>query len=95
MINADMRLYDYYLLTEKDAYGQEQITDKPQGQIKMAINLTSHSVKDNIKYSEASFIGLTMAEVDDTYIIDYNGSKLKVLYVSPKGRYKQVYLNER
>lgn len=95
MITADMRQYDYYLLTEKDDYGQEAMTTEPQGKIKMAINLTTHSLKDNIKYSEATFIGLTMGEVDDTYIIDYNGTLLKVLYVSPKGRYKQVYLNER
>ena len=94
MINADMRLYDYFTLDEDDGYGQPVISDVPVGQIKMAINISSQSVQDNINYKDANYIGLTHANVDDTYIIQYGNERLKVLYVNPKGRFKQVFLKE-
>jgi hypothetical protein len=92
MINADMRNYDYYLYDGKDAYGQEQLTAEPQGKIKMAINITSQTVQDNINYNGANYIGVTQALVNDSFVIAYNNEKLKVLYVNPKGRFKQVFL---
>ena len=94
MINADMRLYDYFTLGDDDGYGQPSISDVPVGQIKMAINISSQSVQDNINYKDANYIGLTQANVDDTYIIQYGNERLKVLYVNPKGRLKQVFLKE-
>lgn len=94
MINADMRLYDYFTFGADDGYGQPQLSTEPQGQIKMAINLTSQSIQDNINYKEAQYIGLTHADVDDTYVIAFGNERLKVLYVNPKGRYKQVFLGE-
>lgn len=97
MINADMRLYNYFTIGNKDSYGQPQIPSEnaePIGQIKMAINSSSISVQDNIKYKNATYIGLTRAEVDDTYIVEYGTERLKVLYVNPVGRLKQVFLAE-
>ena len=96
MINADMRLYNFSTIGEDiDAYGQQEIISQP-GQIKIAINLLNQSITDNINYKDATYIGLTNdAKVDDTYIIDYSGAiRLKVLYVNPKGRYKQVFMSE-
>jgi hypothetical protein len=92
MINTDMRLYDYYTLGQKDAYGQAVAADMVAGQIKMAINIASQSIQDNILYQNAQYIGLTHAEVDDTFVIQYGEERLKVLYVNPKGRYTQVYM---
>lgn len=94
MINADMRLYDYYLYSGLDAYGQDKLTEAAQGSIKMAINITSQSIQDNINYIGASYMGLTMAALDNSYVIQYGDKKLKVLYVNPKGRYKQVFMGE-
>lgn len=95
MINADMRLYNYFTLGPKNAYGQVAIPDKdatPAGKILMTINISSQSVQDNINFQGCNYIGLTRANVDDTYIIEYGNERLKVLYVNPKGRLKQVYL---
>ena len=92
MITVDMRLYDYYLYEGKDAYGFPQLSEEPKGQIKMTINITSQSVQENINYSGASYIGLTHSLLDDSYVIQYGEEKLKVLYVNPKGRLKQVFL---
>ena len=92
MINADMRLYDYFTLGDDNGYGVPAKSEDVKGQIKMSINIASQSVQDNVNYKECNYIGLTHANVDDTYIIDYEGELLKVLYVNPKGRYKQVFL---
>jgi hypothetical protein len=89
-----MRLYDYSTTGSIDEYGQEVRDDKVKGQVRMAINLTSQTIQDNINYKDANYIGLTHAVVDDTYIIHYGNRKLKVLYVNPFGRYKQVFLQE-
>lgn len=94
MINADFRLYNYFTFGEDDGYGQLVLSDAPVGQVKMAINITSQSIQDNINYKDAQYIGLTHAEVDDTYVIEYGNGRLKVLYVNPKGRYNQVFLKE-
>ena len=92
MITLDMRIYNYFTFGASDNYGQPQLSSEAQGTIKMAINTSSQSVQDNIRYKDATYIGLTLGEVDDTYVIDYNGEKLKVLYVNPRGRYKQVFM---
>ena len=91
MINTAMRTYNYHTLGAIDAYGQPQLSEN-QGTIKMAINITSQNTVDNVLYQDASYIGLTRADVDDTYIIQYGEERLKVLYVNPKGRLKQVFL---
>lgn len=97
MITANMRLYDYYTIGAVNEYGQQKIPTKddvPVGQIKMNINITSQSIQDNINYKNCNYIGLTRANVDDTYIIKYGNELLKVLYVNPIGRMNQVYLGE-
>lgn len=95
MINTDMRLYDYFTFGEDDGYGQPQLSDEPKGQIKMAINISSQGTQDNILFKDCSYVGLTQdANVNDAYVIRYGKGKLKVLYVNPKGRYKQVFLKE-
>lgn len=95
MINSQMRFYDFFTLGDVDAYGQPtmpSLEDTPIGSIKMSINTISQTTTTNIKYQDATYIGLTHADVNDTYIIDFNGERLKVMYVNDMGRLKQVYL---
>lgn len=93
MINANMRNYDFFTLGEYDAYGQQQISNEKQGSIKMAISISSQTVQDNILYQGCQYMGLTHdAGVNDTYVIKYGNERLKVLYVSPQGRHKQVFM---
>lgn len=92
MINNDMRLYNYFTFGDEDGYGQPTLSTDIQGQVKMAINTTSQSIQDNIRYKDCSYIGLTHAKVDDTYVIEFGEERLKVLYVNPKGRYTQVFM---
>jgi hypothetical protein len=89
-----MRLYDYSTTGSIDEYGQEVRDDVVKGQVRMAINLTSQTIQDNINYKDANYIGLTHSAINDKYIIHYGDRKLKVLYVNPFGRYKQVFLQE-
>lgn len=93
MINAAMRTYNYHTLGAIDAYGQPQLSENV-GSIKMAINITSQSIQDNALYKDASYIGLTKADVTDAFVIQYGEERLKVLYVNPLGRYNQVFLKE-
>lgn len=101
MINAQMREYSYYRYNaETDAYGQRPLIKDAdgepvvQGTIKIAINNTSTAIQDNIQYKDATYIGLTLNKsIDDTYVVQYGDERLKVLYVNPQGRYKQVFLN--
>lgn len=100
MINTQLKEYSYYLYSDDtDAYGQRVLikddNNEPvvQGVIKMAINNTSTRVQDNIRYKDATYLGLTMSSIDDTYVIQYGDERLKVLYVNPQGRYKQVFMN--
>ena len=95
MINSRMRLYDFYKYDTLDAYGQYVAADEAAGKVKMAISTTSTQIQDNINYKDANYIGLTFSSLlDDKTIIDYNGTKLKVLYVNPEGRLNQVFLAE-
>ena len=90
-----MRLHNYYLQKTTDNYGYSRMPDLreyPDGQIKMAIYTANQSVQDNVNYRNANYVGLTQAEVNDTYIIEYENELLKVLYVNPHGRYKQVFM---
>lgn len=93
MITRDMRFYNYYTYSSFNEYKQPQLSTEPQGAIKMAINTISQNTQDNIKYKDCTYIGLTYnTDVNDTFVIDYNGEKLKVLYVNSKGKLKQVML---
>ena len=97
MINAQTREYNYYTIGEDNGYGQPQMPAadaQPVGKIKLAIYLTSQAIQDNVNYKNCNYIALTRAKVDDTYVIEYEGARLKVLYVNTDGRYKQVYLQK-
>ena len=90
MIN-DMRKYNYFIYGELDDYGQPKLSDE-QGQIKMNINIASQRIQENINYTNCSYVGLTNDYIDDKYVIKYNNEMLKVIYVNPMGRYKQVFM---
>ena len=92
MINAAVRTYNYYTYGNRNEYGQPTLSASPVGQVKMAINLTSQSIQSNINYAESQYVGLTFAEVDNTYVIEYGDQKLKVLYVNKLGRMNQVFM---
>ena len=93
MINADMRSYDYFLYGEENRYRHPQLSDTVQGSVKMSVYSTSTNIQDNINYKNAEFIGLTKdSNICDKYVIQYGTDKLKVLYIIPKGRLKQVFL---
>ena len=93
MINADMRSYNYFTLGDNNGYGSPTLSSEPKGTLKMAINTTSQSVQDNIQYRGATYIGLTHDNVDDSFVIAFGDERLKVLYVQPKGRFKQVFMS--
>ena len=93
MITTDTRSYNFFTFGDDDGYGQPQLSQEPKGQIRMAINISSQSTQDNILYKDCSYVGLTQDDkIDDSYVIEYGSEKLKVLYINPKGRYKQVFL---
>ena len=93
MISIQMKNYDYYTFEEKNSYGQPSLSQTGKGIVKMAINLMSEVVSEEAVYSKAQYVGLTFdSGVDSTYVIQYGDDKLKVLYVNPLGRYKQVFL---
>lgn len=99
MINSRMRNYDYYLLGDDNGYGQitiirdEDLNPIAQGTVKLSINTITQAVTDDIRYSDATYIGLTHdRNINDTYIIQYGNELLKVKYVNPDGRYTQVFL---
>jgi hypothetical protein len=94
MINADMHPYNYYTFGEKNIYGETVLSEEPVGTIKISINPISQSISDNVNYNQATYLGLTRAKVDETYVIEYESAKLKVLYVNRKGRLNQVYMAE-
>lgn len=93
MINANMRIYDYYTLGAVNEYGQATISDEPQGKIKMSVSIASQSTQDNILYKGCQYVGLTHdTEIKDDYVIQYGKERLKVLYVSPQGRFLAAYM---
>lgn len=95
MINTDMRSYDYFTYGDNNAYGEQDLSSKPVGQVKMAINITNQAIQDNINYQNSEYVGLTYnSNLTDSCVIQYGEQKLKVLYVNPKGRLKQIFMAE-
>lgn len=92
MINASMRLYDYFIYGERNAYGVPSLSARSKGKIKMAIEVSSQQIQDSITYQGCSYLGFTRDEINDTYVIQYGDERLKVKYVNPRGRFKQVYM---
>lgn len=89
-----MKKYTYSAISDKlDEYGQP-ITQDKTGEVLMAISVTKHSPVDSPLYVDSEFTGITQnKEIDETYIINYDNKKLKVLYVI-KGRFNQVFMQE-
>ena len=92
MLNTNMRLYDYSTIGGLDDYGQPKTANTPIGQIKIAIYISSQTTQDNVNYKDCTYVGVTQAPIDDTYVITYGEEKLKVMYVNKQGRYNQVFL---
>jgi hypothetical protein len=95
MINNNMKIYDYYTYDGENAYGQEVLSTDVKGTVKLAIYETSTSIQDNINYKDSQYIGLTLQKgINDNMVIQYGEIKLKVLYVSERGRFYQVFLHK-
>lgn len=92
MINNDFKTYNYYTYGALDAYGQPTLSKEAAGSVKIAIYSISTAIADNVRYKDSTYIGLTAAAVDDSFVIQYGEERLKVLYVVPKGRLKQVFM---
>lgn len=89
-----MRYYDYFTYGELDEYGQPRLSAK-KGVVKMAINLNSQTAADNIKYRDATYVGLSLDKsIDDSYVIKYGDEMLKITFVNPFGKYNQIYMSE-
>lgn len=95
MISSKMRNYNYFTYGELNSYGQPQLSEEIQGTVKMTITLTSQAIHDSIKYTNATYLGLTHdSNINDSYVIQYGDKKLKVLYINASGRMKQVFMGE-
>ena len=93
MIQSQMKQYPYYLVGQKNSYGEEDLDfTSSSGSIEMAINILSQAVEESILYSDAEYIGLTRQDINDNYIIEFDNKKLKVKYVNKLGRLNQVFL---
>ena len=93
MIQSNMKLYNYYTLSEIDDYGTNQISKQISGQVKLSIFLQTKQLSDNSIYKEAQFTALTNdKDINEKYLIEYNNMLLKVLYINDLGRYRQIYL---
>ena len=92
MFSTQMRSYDYYRYETDADYATQRLSDDVQGTVLMAINTISQGIQNSILYEGATYLGLTHAAVDSSYVIQYGEQKLKVLYVNSAGRFKQVYL---
>ena len=99
MINPNMKEYDYYLYDENNEYGQKVLikdeNGEPlvQGTVKLSISNTTNTIQDNINYKDAQYLALTRDKsINDTYVVKYGEDLLKVLYVTPSTRYRQVFL---
>ncbi len=95
MVNADFRIYNYFTLGPVDEYGQQKMEEDVKGSVKMAIYPTSQNVQNNILYHNAQYVGITHdKDINDTYFISYEDYKLKVLYITRTGRFKQVFMSK-
>ena len=92
MILRDMRPYEFTMLGAVDDYGQMTIDGGTEGAIRMAVYVASQTIGDSIVYRDAQYIGMTKDDVTDRHIIHYEGQRLKVLYVQPKGHFKQAFM---
>ena len=82
----------YNILSEKlDEYGQP-VVENVEKECLMAISVTKHSPTDSPLYVNSEFTGITQDKnLNDKCIVNYEGMKLKVLYII-KGRFNQVFM---
>ena len=92
MINRVLQEYDYFTIGGLDDYGFPTTSAEPTGKVKIAIYLASQSIQDNINYENCNYVGLTQDNIDSSFVINYGEEKLKVIYVNPQGRMKQVFM---
>lgn len=92
MIYRDMRPYEFTMLGAVDDYGQMTLDGGTGGTVLMAVYVATQAVSDTILYREAQYVGMTRDDVTDRHIIHYGDEKLKVLYVQPKGCFKQAFM---
>lgn len=92
MIRHDLKEFPFEYMV-RDDYGQ-MVSSGIEGNIEITIYSYSQKNTNDIRYSNATYIGLTKADVADNIIIHYYDKKLKVLFVDNFGRWNQVYLNE-
>lgn len=93
MFNTELKDYNYLQYEEYGKYGQAQLSDEVKGQIKMAIYTTNQSTQDNIRYKDATYVGITHnRDIDDTFVIQYGDEKLKVLYANKQGRFVIAFM---
>ena len=100
MISSNMRNYDYYLIGDDNGYGQltlirdNDANPLKQGEINIGITILTKNVTDDLRYSDANYLGLTYDKnIKDTYVIKYGEELLKVKYLIPTGRHTQVFLS--
>lgn len=101
MINANMREYEYFLISaEPNNYGQHILIKNENGEpeikgtIKMAISIASQSITENITYKGANYVGITQDKnMSDHFVINYDGKLLKVQYITDS-RFRIAYLGE-
>lgn len=94
MFQSYFRKYPFKKYNEQlNAYGQRQLIQS-ESEIKMAIFLNNQALSSDINYSNAQYIGITESPIDDTYIINYNGTDLKVLYINSSRAFTVVYLQK-
>lgn len=91
-IKGNMKTYSYYLMNQRNAYGELVIPERSTGVIEMDLQVFNQSTKDNILYTGATYIGLTQDYITDEYIIADGAKRLKVLYINTAGKYKQVFM---
>lgn len=94
MINSRMSPHEYFLLGVDNGYGQITMTPEKQGEITIGITMLTKTVTDDLRYSDAQYLGLTYDKnINDTYIIKYGDELLKVKYIIPTERLTQVFLS--
>lgn len=95
MINADMRLYNYYT-AGSDGYGSPTIKYPPLGQVKMSINITSADDQANTAFYASEYVGIMVAGntrlAKGHYVDIGEGTLVQVQTIYKKGRYWQVFM---
>ena len=101
MISRERRDYEYFRYSEEDnAYGQKTLIKDDEnnpvvfGTVSMSIFDTANAFTGDVRFKDSKYLGLTNDKfIDTSFVINYKGEHLRVQYIVPRGRYKQVFLN--